>query len=155
MFSTGIGSNGTQSSINLKIDLIRDSIQAVAFPGQNVHALLSFAISRGIADSELESQVIPAIQGGQNLGAVSIINASLAQGIPLVVINASTLSQLDSLNLTADAKARITTDVQAGVTVIVPASSITVNGQATTSWFEVNPSPARPSRSRRTEVIRI
>ena len=54
----------------------------------------------------------------------------MQQGIPLAVITASNLSLLQALNLPADAIARITTNVQNGLTVIVPTQALTVNGTA-------------------------
>ena len=140
MFSTRVDSAEAQPAIAFKMDLIRDSIWAIAAPGQNVQASFAFASSRGIADSELENEVLPAVQGGQNLSAISIISQAVAQGIPLVPIDASTITELGPLTLPSDAKARIVTAVALGMTVIVPSESITINGVQTTAWFEENPS---------------
>ena len=55
------------SQITFAVDLIKDGIRAVAAPGQNGQAQLSFAAARGIFDSALESQVLPTASGAKNL----------------------------------------------------------------------------------------
>ena len=110
----------------------------MASPGQNPLAAFEFASARGVFDSFLEGQVLPTPSGIQNLSSAAIIQQSVAQGIPLAVINASNLSVLEGFNLPADAKARITANVQAGLTEIVPTQALSVNGTPTTAWYDLN-----------------
>jgi uncharacterized membrane protein len=138
-FSTHLAVKNNQPTFSYSIDLVRDSVRAVAAPGQSAQAALGFAAVRGLFDSFLEAQSAPAVSGSQNLSSVTILQQSLQQGIPLAVINASNLSRLQTLDLPADALARITTDVQGGLTVIVPAQALTVNAARTTAWLTVNP----------------
>ena len=56
-----------------------------------------------------------------------------------MTITATDLSLLQGLNLPADAIARITGNVQSGLTVIVPTEALTVDGTQTTAWWNVNP----------------
>jgi hypothetical protein len=63
----------------------------------------------------------------------------MEQGIPLVTLTQSNLLVLQSLNLPADAIARITANVQNGLTVIVPAQALTIDGTHTTAWYDLNP----------------
>ena len=138
-FSSQLVTTNNQSTISYSIDLVHDSLRAIASPGQNVQAPLGFAFARGVFDSFLEGQVLPTSPGSQNLSAAAIVQQSMNQGIPLAVITASNLSLLQSLNLPADAIARITTNVQNGLTVFVPTQALTVNGTQTTAWFNYNP----------------
>jgi transglutaminase-like putative cysteine protease len=138
-FSSQLVTANNTSTISYSIDLVNDSVRAIASPGQSVQATLGFAGTRGIFDSILESQILPVPPGGQNLSAAAIIQQSVQQGIPLVVISAGNLSLLQALNLPADAASRITTNVQNGLAVIVPTQPLTVNGTQTTAWYDFNP----------------
>ena len=137
--SSKLVTNDNQSTISLSLDLMHDSIRALGTPGQNVQAPLAFASARGIFDSLLEGQAFPSVPGAQSSSSAAIIQQSLQQGIPLATIDASHLSLLQSFELPADAIARITTNVQNGLTVIVPTEAVTVDGTQTTAWFNFNP----------------
>jgi uncharacterized membrane protein len=137
MFSSKIVTANAQSTISYAIDLVKDSVRTIASTGQNVQASLGFAFARGVFNSQLEGQVLPI--GGQNLSAATIVQQSLNQGIRLVGINATNLALLQTFNLPAEAVARITANVQMGLTVIVPTQAITVNGSKTTAWYNYNP----------------
>ncbi len=80
----------------------------------------------------------PCLPGGQNLSAAAIIQQAIQQGIPLTVITAANLSVLQTLNLPADAYARITSDVVDGLAVVVPDQAVTVDASPTTAWFVWN-----------------
>jgi uncharacterized membrane protein len=139
MFSSRLVTKDSQSSLSFSFDLVNDSIRAIVSPGQNVQAPLAFGVARGMFDSVLEANALPITTGSQNLSAVAIIQQSVQQGIPLVAISASNLSQLQTLDLPADAIARITTNVENGLTVNVPARAISENGTPITAWFNYNP----------------
>jgi uncharacterized membrane protein len=138
-FSSQFVTTNNHSGIVFSFDLIHDSIRVIASMGQNLQATLGLPYLRGIFDSALEAQLLPAGPGSQNLSAVTLIQQSLRQGIPLAAVNASNMSLLQSLNLPVEAMARITTAVQNGLTVIVPTQALTVNGTPTTAWYEFNP----------------
>ena len=118
-FSSQVVTTNNQSNISFSIDLVNDSIRAIASPGQNVQASLAFAAAGAFSTASWKANASRS-PGGQNLSSAAIIQQSMQQGIPLAVITASNLSLLQSLNLPADAIARITTNVQNGLTVIVP-----------------------------------
>jgi uncharacterized membrane protein len=139
VFSSKLLTANSQSNLSFSFDLVHDSIRAVASLGQNVQAPLSFAAARGIFDSFLEAQSVPVLPGGVNLSSASIIQQSMQQGIPMVGIGKSNLSLLQTLNLPADAIARITTDIQSGLLVIVPTQALTINATPITAWWIVNP----------------
>jgi uncharacterized membrane protein len=138
-FSSHVVTSNNQCTLSFSFDLMHDSVRAIASPGQNVQAQLSFASARGLFDSFLEAQALPVAPGGQNLSAVAIIGQAHQQGIPLAAINANNLTLLQTFNLPAEAMARITRNIQNGHTVIVPIQAVTVNGVQTTAWLNHDP----------------
>lgn len=139
-FSSQLSINDNQSSVSYSLDLMHDTIGALATPGQDTQAARAFATARGMFDSFLEATVFPPSTGMQNLSAAMIVLQSMEEGIPLVALTESNLSILQSLNLPADAIARITANVQTGLTVIVPTQALIVDGARTTAWFDLDPS---------------
>src|SRR6185312_5194983 len=107
--------------------------------GTPVTAQMSLAAARGVFDSVLESDALPTVPGAQSSSSITIIEQAEQQGIPFVVITASNLSLLQSLGLHPDALARIATAARAGLEVVVPTQPVTVNGTATSAWYDINP----------------
>jgi uncharacterized membrane protein len=141
--------DGTSTVLVSSVDLRRDTVRAIAYPGQATDAATTFNILRGLLESQLESDVLTptSAQSGQTgvltqASAASIYDAAVAQGIPIVPVNSQNLSILDTLSISAEAKARITTDVtnNTDLMVFVPSQSVVVNGSPTTAWYEVNTS---------------
>ena len=66
-------------------------------------------------------------------------NVAAANG-QLVPLSADNLEDLDSLPLSADAKARITHSVEAGKVVLTPSLMVMINGESTIEWIEFDPS---------------
>jgi transglutaminase-like putative cysteine protease len=126
-------------TIDYAIDLRRETMSVYAAPGQNTAAAQGFDLARGLADNALESDLIPALQNGVNIGTESIFQQAAAQGIPILVITSENLDLVSSLNISSDAQAYITTAVQSGLEVLVPAHEVSIGGTTTISWFEINP----------------
>jgi uncharacterized membrane protein len=139
MFSSRIEPAADQARLLFGIDLIEDSMRAVASPGQDVQAPLGFAAVRGLYDSFLEAHSVPVLSGGTNLSSMTIVQQSIDQGIPLVIIGPNNLSLLDTLDLPADALARITTNVQNGLNVWVPTEALMIDGRPITAWLVGDP----------------
>ncbi len=74
-FTSKLATASGQSTLSFSIDMIRDTLGVIAAPGQNAQAAFQFAAARGVFDSFLESQVLPA--GGQNLSSAAIIQQSI------------------------------------------------------------------------------
>ncbi len=137
------GSKGTE--LSFEADLRRDTIRAVAPPGQATSALAPFQTARGLLEDQAESSLFPQPPAGGQVQVVyqasasDVFNAAAAQGIPIIALTASNQDVLQTLAISADAKAEITTALQQGDQVIVPASSPTIDGVATDAWYQVNP----------------
>ena len=134
----------TADSFNFSIDLREDHIRALAYPGQDPSSVPSFNIARGINENVIETNVTaflnaPGAAQPPVVSTAAIFQAAKDQGVELTVITSENLLQLNDLNISAEAKARITSAVAAGKVVITPTRSVTLNGGQTVGWYEVDP----------------
>jgi uncharacterized repeat protein (TIGR01451 family) len=132
------------ATTSLQIDLRRDSIRAIAFPGQSTAAAKAFQAVRGVSESTVERDVGTDVVGtggpGQgHVSAADVFAAARAQGVRLTVLRQNNLGELDGLDLSPEAKARITVAVGQGYAMIVPADPVSVQGVPAIAWYEVHP----------------
>ncbi len=136
------GSGTTSSNLTTAIDILNDSLQVEAPPGQAAQATFAFNFARGIFENLDERDSVAALSpNGQSApvdNTYDVFTAAAAQGIGLITITSGNLSQLQGLNIPADAKARIATDVANGFGVLVPDQSVLLNGSPTIAWADVN-----------------
>ncbi|MGE3819045.1 MAG: Ig-like domain repeat protein [Isosphaeraceae bacterium] len=124
------------------LDLRRDTIRALAFPGQNVDAALGFNMGRGVAESTVERDVFVLLSPDPNVQArafstATVFEEALAQGVQIVQITNGAL--LDALPYSDEAKGRISDAIARGMIVIAPERPVTVHGEAEIAWYEVDP----------------
>ncbi len=132
----------TPSTLNLSVDLRNDSVRALPFPGQNASAGFAFNFARGLAESALESIILQnaAVAGNpQPISTLTVFQAATAANIPFGFIGTGNLSLLDTLNISANAKAQITATVQSGNVVFLPLGNVTIGSVSTTAWYQINP----------------
>src|SRR5262249_4854801 len=115
------------------IDLVRDSLRAVAAPGQSTTATIAFNAVRGVYENVSEANVVQlaASSTGQSVqvnNTGTVFQLATAQGIPLTLITPATMGLLDGLAISAEAKARITTALGQGFDVVVPTQGVVLNG---------------------------
>ncbi|MGE0681464.1 MAG: PKD domain-containing protein [Candidatus Binatia bacterium] len=132
-----------QLKSSFAIDLRRDRIRSVAFPGQRRAASQAFNATRGIAESIAEGEALSLLrssdqQQSQRVSAALIFEEALTQGIGLTTLTKESLTGLEALNLSAEAKARISQALAQGKAVIAPTQAVSVNGVVTTGWYEVD-----------------
>jgi uncharacterized membrane protein len=128
--------------IELSVDLRRDAIRALAFPGQATISVPTFQTAYGLLDSAIESHVVPPATSPSGSTAVStadVFAAAVAQSIAVMQIDSSNLSVLDHLDFSAEAKARITQAVEDGKTVFVPMQNVTIGSEQAIAWYEEDP----------------
>ncbi|WP_165074533.1 Ig-like domain repeat protein [Paludisphaera rhizosphaerae] len=131
---------------SLSMDLMRDVIRAIPMPGQNANADISFQLLRGMTESFTEQYVMgtpPATSTSFSIlpvGIVTVLQTARDQGVPLVFLSAQNRNQLEALAITPAARAFISQALDAGKFVLVPAQSVTINGEARVGWYEFDPS---------------
>lgn len=126
------------------VDLVRDTLRALSFPGQADGNDRAFGAIRGIAENKVETAIPALIFSDSETATVSptainVVKAAVQQGIQLTLINGNNLITLDTLSLSPEAKARITAAVQDGRSVIVPSSPVDMNGTPSIAWYEIDP----------------
>jgi uncharacterized membrane protein len=129
------------STVRLAIDLRRDSIRVVVAPGQDSLAAQAFHMARGVIESELEARIVASGSQGSPgpVSTASVFDAAIAQGVDFLLIAQENLALLGTLDISAEAQARITAAAGRGSVVYMPARSVVVNGTRTTAWYEINP----------------
>ena len=125
-------------NLSAAIDLMKNDARDIEAPGQTFGVSFFFEQMRGYFDSALEGQVLAAATGQQVVTFDTVTEALAAQGGRLVLISQDNLGDLDRLSLSADAKARITQEVNSGLVVLTPTQMVTINGQSTVEWLQVN-----------------
>ena len=101
----------TDDTVQLELDLRKDSVYAVPYPVQQASAAATFQGARGVLESALESQfadsVAAAISGTNPTvatGAMDIFLAAQSAGIAFQQFTASSIGELSALNISANAQ---------------------------------------------------
>ena len=129
--------NGT--SLQYSIDLRKnDSYVTVALNGISTGNPRQFRVAVGLAESVLEGEILSRVTG---LPAVSIANvlSSATNAADFFPITSENRENIDDLNLSADAKARILAAVDNGRAVLAPVKPVLINGSYVTAWLETDP----------------
>ena len=94
------------ASILFSVDLLKDDIRAIAFPGQVPSVTVGFQMMRGISDTIVEAMALnPTSPQGPLVGAegvVTIFQASQSQGIAVQLITPADQSQVQFLGVSAE-----------------------------------------------------
>ena len=126
---------GTQINVDLRTTLER----TIAHPGQGEPATVGYNLFKGINESWLEGEILAAPDGATVLTTAQVMIAASQQGINFVFLDASSLDLLATLDLTNEAKARITAAVLAGKIVSIPTAAPLIDGKTAIGWWEIDP----------------
>src|SRR5262249_19920243 len=88
-----------------------------------------------------QTATAPGTSGAQPqiISTATVFQVAQAANMSFGYIGPTNLSLLGTLNISADAKARITAAIQNGYIAYMPLGSVTIGGVATTAWYEINP----------------
>lgn len=139
------GTGAAETRGVLSLDIRKDNMAVVPYPGQNDRVGFSFNMARGLDVSLVEDLLFQrlvnadALVQGVKPSAVAVFQAAKAQGVPIEVLQgAGDIVRLEGLDLTPEAKARMATALQAHQAVNVPARMVTLNGQPAIAWYELD-----------------
>ena len=124
----------------LSMDLRRNELSVVPYPGQTLDGLRTFNTARGLFEMSLESQILDEIGIEPVRSVAAILAAADAQAIPLAMVTVTELDQLDALPISSIAKARITADLTANPrhVVAVPTENVLIGGEPAIGWLQID-----------------
>jgi hypothetical protein len=120
------------------MDLLHDSVRAIAYPGQARGAERVYQLTRGMNEAFLEKIVGDKLTGQEGQSAAGVLQAATAQGIPLIYVDAENLEPLAEAPLSDEAKGRIVQATQQGYGILTPERMVTWNGEQTTAWWQID-----------------
>jgi len=129
-----------EDALRLSIDLMRNQIRTIPYPGQNAAAGAAFNIARGLFENANEENALARASTDParvpaSVGTFGVLEAAVAQGISLVAITDDTRWQLDALTISLEAKGRISASLGAGKLVLVPSQMVPLDGRDEIAWF--------------------
>lgn len=143
---TALRDGEQNASLQVALDLRRNLIRAVPFPGQNAGHTRFFNLFKGLMDNRLELSASERVLGSGNAfssaaSSLRIWREARQQGIEVVpLLNAWDIAtRLESLDISSGAKARIAEALGAGLAVNVPAQMAVVDGRPQIAWYESDP----------------
>jgi hypothetical protein len=120
------------------MDLLHDSVRALAYPGQVKNAEPTYRLTRGVNEAFLEKKIGEQMTGEAGKSGAGVLQAAAAQNIPLMYVDMEHLEQLARAPISQQAKARIVDAVTQGYAVLVPERMVTWNGQVTIAWWQLD-----------------
>jgi hypothetical protein len=120
------------------LDLLHDSVRAIAYPGQARGAEQVYRMTRGVCNTFLESAVGEMLTGEYSKSAANVLQAALDQDIPLAYVDADHFDVLARMEISTQAKAFIMDAVQQGYGVLVPEQMVAWDGGQTIAWWQLD-----------------
>ena len=130
----------TDETVMVRMDLHKNNIRTVGYPGQVWEGLLTFNHTRGMQEMTLEAVLLEEVAGVPSKSVYRVFETAHEQDIPLAAISASNLDDLADLDISDEAKARITSALLKGpqYLVMLPSRSVTLGNEKTVGWILVD-----------------
>ena len=133
--------------IRFSIDLMKSDVRALPYPGQQSDEAFFLRFAYGYIDSFIEDRLLSLALDNtdseelttQCSSAYNTVVSAIQQGIEPRFLGPQEGVELESLEISLEAKARIAAALQKGFAVFVPTSMVWVNNSLTIAWFEFNP----------------
>ncbi|MBL3528401.1 MAG: outer membrane beta-barrel protein [gamma proteobacterium endosymbiont of Lamellibrachia anaximandri] len=133
------------SSLHASLDLLKNRIQVIPYPRQNSIADVLFNASRGIRENILEKNAVEQMLEPDENAIVSLASAievfqnANEQKIEIInLFGEADIQKLMTLEISSEAKARITEALRLNKTVNVPVRAVSVDGNPAIAWYEIN-----------------
>ncbi len=120
------------------IDVWKSEVRIIPNPGQASNVRYLFNMVRGVTENVIETFIMEKIAApnNQTVSTVRIFSQAQQEGISFRLIGNA--FDIESLDLSNEAKARISAAVSSEKLIIVPSRSILIEGAERTAWFEID-----------------
>ncbi|MCA9061494.1 MAG: hypothetical protein KDA96_00465 [Planctomycetaceae bacterium] len=131
-------------SIQLNIDLARNTLRAIAWPGQVPDATFGFHVQRGVTDTFLEALALDLDSGSVEpfetvTGVHRVFAEARAQEISFRLMTPDNREQLDLLELTPEIRTLLAASLESGLVIYCPVQTVTLAGETRFAWLEISP----------------
>ncbi|MEM7803042.1 MAG: hypothetical protein AAF633_27880, partial [Chloroflexota bacterium] len=131
--------SGNETESNLTFELINNRDRVVASPEQAKVAEFEANYLLSLSSKATELEQLRALSNDTTLiSALKVIEVANQAGIDSVLISAATLDTLEHIDISLEAKARISDAVQDGHLVIVPPQMILIEGEEQIGWLQID-----------------
>lgn len=139
-FVPASGGNAAENTFEIKIDLRRNNLRAVAARAAGPEIIWA-NVHRGLLDAALEHVMFvdsaAANASVKNSGStIALVEHARQNGVKFQVVKSQTM--LSRLHLPADAKLRLQNNFRAPLAFIAPASAVPIGGTERTGWWQVD-----------------
>ena len=136
------GARKGQMDAKVSLDLRLDELKAYPYPSAPAAIVPVFHTARGIQESVIEGRLVALATGKDpTANTAELVSTAQKQGVPLVVINASTRSRLGEIapGVPATCVQMMDAALAKGREIIVPSRAIALSGKQQWGWWEVDP----------------
>ncbi|MBN1485369.1 MAG: Ig-like domain-containing protein, partial [Chloroflexia bacterium] len=135
-----VNSKWVSDTVEFHIDLQKDDVRALPYPGQDPAMQMTFGQMRGIQETMVEGMVLSRFTGQSALTVHTVYSQARAQGLDMAFIRPDSLDRLAELDISEEARARIhEAVVDRDRLVLVPEGMVLVDGEPAIGWWEINP----------------
>ena len=129
-------------TLKLVVDLLKNNIRAIVFPGQAVEASQGFLTNRGISDTIVESLALGAPVPDSPIipaaGVADLFQAAQDQGLSFRLILPNDHGRIDLLDVPEFAKVLLHRAMDDGKIILAPTGMVLFRGEERFAWFEID-----------------
>ena len=136
-----ISSINISKDAKLSNDLRKDNIRSIPARGASRKSAFDFNVARGLAQSAAESVPLsnepnPPLSSGFSAG--QIIELAHEQNINLIILTPDMVGDVERLNLSSEAKVRVTQSLHNNFFVTLPERMVDIGESETIAWFQTD-----------------
>jgi transglutaminase-like putative cysteine protease len=135
----GSAEAGTESDVQISLDLRSTEATAIVYPGQAKEAAATAQWTKALAESRFEGEANFRLTDENPLTTVRIFDEMVAQDIEPILITPAEADLVDLYIDDVDVQALVTNALLLGKTVLIPQQRVVVDGQETIGWWEIDP----------------
>lgn len=130
---------GDGKAVKTVMDLRKDSVEVIPYPGQALGMIGTFLYGRGVFESVLEGKVLELFLGKRSLTTAYIMQEASRKKIPVRFLSQNETAQLKRLGMPKPMAARALKALEAGAVIVIPEQGIRFHGRKRWGWWQVDP----------------